>query len=96
MSWQHLNQPWCWIGVILLFLSLSLSLSQVGWSVSLILYPSQHSVCVCVDACFHIVLQVFAISGILITPLEHMLAHLSLFVSCLLVLAGLRRESLLP
>ena len=23
MSWQHLNQPWGWIGVILLSLSLS-------------------------------------------------------------------------
>ena len=27
MSWQHLNQPWGWIGVILLSLPLSLSLS---------------------------------------------------------------------
>ena len=27
MSWQHLNQPWGWIGVILLSLSLSLSSS---------------------------------------------------------------------
>ena len=30
MSWQHLNQPQGWIGVISLSLSLSLSLSCVG------------------------------------------------------------------
>ena len=35
-------------------------------------------------------------SGIQITSLEHMLASLSLFVSCLLVLARLRRDPLLP
>ena len=69
---------------------------QVGWSVFLILYPGQHYVCVCVRACFHIVLHVSGISGIQITSLEHMLASLSLFVSCLLVLARLRRDPLLP
>ena len=47
-------------------------------------------VCVCVHACFHIVLHGFGVSGTLITPLEHMLAYLSLFVPCSLVLARLR------
>ena len=53
-------------------------------------------VCVCVRACFQIVLHVSGISGIQVTSLEHMLASLSLFVSCLLVLARLRQEPLLP
>ena len=44
--------------------------------------------CVRLQACFHIVLHVFSVSGVLITPLEHMLAYLSLLVSCLLVLLG--------
>ena len=61
-----------------------------------LLYPGQHYVCVCVCACFHIVLHVSGISGIQITFLKHMLASLSLFVSCLLVLARLRRDPLLP
>ena len=65
--------------------------SQVGWSVFLVLYPGQHYVCMCVHACFPIVLHVFGDSGILITPLEHILAYLSLLVSCLLVLARLGR-----
>ena len=56
--------------------------------------PGQHYVCVCVHTFFHIVLHVFGISGI--SPLQHMLAYLSLFVSSLLVLAGLRRKPLLP
>ena len=47
------------------------------------------------SACFHIVLHVFGISGIQIPSVEHMLASLSLFASCLLVMARLRRESLL-
>ena len=68
----------------------------VGWSVFLVLYPGQHYVCVCVRACFHIVLHVSGISGIQFTSLKHMLASLSLFVSCLLVLARLRRDQLLP
>ena len=42
-----------------------------------IIYTSGwHYVCVCVHACFRIVLHVFGISGI--SPLEHMLAYLSL------------------
>ena len=69
--------------------------NQVGWSVFLVLYPGQHYVCVFVRACFHIVLHVFGISEIQITSLEHVLASLSLFVSCLLVLARLWREPLL-
>ena len=40
----------------------------VGWSVFLVLYPGQHYVSVCVHACFHIVLHVFGVSGILFTP----------------------------
>ena len=48
--------------------------NQVGWPVFLVLYPGRHYVCARVHACFHIVLYVFGISGILITPLEHMLA----------------------
>ena len=64
--------------------------NQVGWSILIVLYPGQHYVCVCVHACFHIVLHVFGISRIQISSLEHMLASESLFVSCLLVLAGLR------
>ena len=51
------------------------------------LFPSYRTLastmCVCVDACFHIVLHVFGVSGILFTHLGHMLAWLSLFVSCL-------------
>ena len=39
--------------------------------------PGQHYVCVCVHACFHIVLHVFGVSGVLFTPLEHMLAYFS-------------------
>ena len=70
--------------------------NQVGWSVFLVLYPGQHYVCVLVRACFRIVLHAFDISGIQIPSLEHMLASLSLFVFCLLVLARLRREPLLP
>ena len=70
--------------------------NQVGWSVFLVLYSDQHYVCVCVRACFHIVLHVSGISGFQITSLKHMLASLSLFVSCLLVLARLRRDPLLP
>ena len=62
----------------------------------LVLDTGQHYVCVCVRACFHVVLHVSGTSGIQITSLEHMLASLSLFVSCLLVLARLRREPLLP
>ena len=38
----------------------------------------QHYVCVCVRACFHVVLHVSGISGIQIPSLEHMLASLSL------------------
>ena len=38
--------------------------NQVGWSVFLVLYLGQHYVCVCVRACFHIVLHVSGISGI--------------------------------
>ena len=77
---------------------LSEKTDHVGWSAFLVLYPGQHYVCVCVHACFHIVLHdhVFGISGIQTTSLEHTLASLSLFVSYLLVLARLRRESLLP
>ena len=71
-----------------------------AWSVFLVLYPGQQDMCVRVHACFHIVLHVFGVSGILSTPLEHMFGYLSLFVSylnhCLLVLARLWRESLLP
>ena len=52
--------------------------NQVGWSVFLILYLGQHYVCVCVRACFHIVLHVSGLSGIQIPFLEHMLASLSL------------------
>ena len=70
--------------------------NQVGWSVFLVLYPGQHYVCVYVRACFHIVLHVFGISELKITSLKHVLASLSLFVSCLLVLARLRREPLRP
>ena len=40
-----------------------------------------------------IVLLVFGLSGIQLTSLEHMLASLSLIVSCLLVLARLRQGS---
>ena len=64
--------------------------NQVGWSIFIVLYPGQHYVCVCVHACFHIVLHVFGISRIQITSSEHMLASDSLFVSCLLVLVGFR------
>ena len=64
--------------------------------VFLVLYPGQHCVCVCVRACFHFVLYVSGTFGIQFTSLEHMLASLSLIVSCLLVLARLRREPLLP
>ena len=70
--------------------------NQVGWSVFLVLCPGQHYVRVFVRACFHIVLHVFGTSEIQITSLEHVLASLSLFVSCLLLLARLRREALLP
>ena len=52
--------------------------NQVGWSVLLVLYPGQHYVCVCVRACFHVVLHVSGISGIQLTSLEQMLASLSL------------------
>ena len=52
--------------------------NQVGWSVFLVLYLGQHYVCVCVRACFHVVLHVSGISGIQIPSLEHMLASLSL------------------
>ena len=52
--------------------------NQVGWSVFLVLYLGQHYVCVCVRACFQIVLHVSGISGIQIPSLEHMLASLSL------------------
>ena len=55
-----------------------------------------NTMCVRVHACFHIFLHVFGVSGILFTPLEHMLAYQSLSVSYLLILARLRRESLLP
>ena len=41
--------------------------------------PLSLSLCVCVHACFHIVLHVFGVSGILGTHLGHMLAfHISL------------------
>ena len=72
--------------VLILFILSLLSLSR---SAFLVLYPGQHYVCVCVRACFHIVLHVSGISGIQITSLKHMLVSLSLFVSCLLVLARL-------
>ena len=62
--------------------------NQVGWSVFLVLYLGQHYVCVCVRACFHIVLHVSGISGIQITILG---AHACFLVSLclLLVLARL-------
>ena len=41
--------------------------NQVGWSIFIVLYPDQHYVCVCVHACFHIVLHDFGISRIQIT-----------------------------
>ena len=63
---------------ILLLLLVSRVQNQVGWSVFLVLYLGQHCVCVCVRACFHIVLHVSGISGIQIPSLEHMLASLSL------------------
>ena len=91
---RHLNQPQGWIGVISLSLSeavilhtISLLLSsvqnQVGWSIFIVLFPGQPSVCVCVHACFHIVLHVFGISTIQITSLEHtLLLNLSLSLVC--------------
>ena len=48
--------------------------NQAGWSIFIVLYPGQHYVCVCVHACFHIVLHVFGITRLQITSLEHMLA----------------------
>ena len=77
-------------------LRVSSVLNQVGWSnfPRIVPWPA---LCVCVRTCaFHIVLHVSGISGIQITSLKHMLASLSLFVSCLLVLARLRRDPLLP
>ena len=38
-----------------------------NWSIFIVLYPGQHYVCVCVHACFHIVLHDFGISRIQIT-----------------------------
>ena len=38
------------------------------------------TMCVCVHACFHIVLQVLGVSRLLFAHLEHMLAYFSLFV----------------
>ena len=64
--------------------------AQSPWSIFIVLYPGQHYVCVCVHACFHIVLHVFGISRLQITSLEHMLAAKPLVVSCLLVLARFR------
>ena len=72
MSWQHLNQHFGWIGVILL------SLSRHG---------------LMAGGAF---VWYFITDASMKTNVELWQRHLSLFVSCLLVLARLRRESLLP
>ena len=59
--------------------------NQVGWSVFLVLYLGQYYMCVCVRACFHIVLHVWYIwnSNTILG------AHACFLVASLLMLARL-------
>ena len=73
MLWKE--RLWTLAHLLLIELLISRMQNQVGWRVLFSSYRTLAStMCVCVHACFHIVLHVFGVSGILFTQLEHMLA----------------------
>ena len=60
--------------------------TQVGWSIFIVLYPGQHYVCVCA----YLRASILFFMTLVYLEFQSHPRSTSLFVSCLLVLAGLR------